>query len=176
MDAGADANGGGGAVNAFLDRHADKITTLSETGCMIWTGAATRQGYGIAFDGKISAAGHKVPEGAHRLSYAAEHGAIPPFMNVLHRCDVPCCVNPDHLFVGTQNDNMQDKISKGRQVRGDLHGMATMTEETVRAIRSEYRFRKVTGAMLAKKYGLNKSAVAAAIRGQNWKHIEGTAP
>ena len=159
-------------MNAFLEKHQDKIVTLSESGCMIWTAASTQKGYGIAFAGRISAAGHKIPEGAHRLSYVAENGTIPKGAYVLHRCDVPCCVNPNHLFLGDQLANMQDMAAKGRSPIGSRHGMATMNEDVVRRIRSEYRFHRVTAAMLADRYGLTRSAVAAVVRRQTWKHIK----
>jgi hypothetical protein len=82
------------------------------TGCWLWQGAHNRRGYGrLYYSGKDYR--------AHRLAYVAFVGPIPNNMLVCHRCDVPQCVNPEHLFLGTAQDNESDKVSKGRQTRGD---------------------------------------------------------
>jgi hypothetical protein len=79
------------------------------TDCWLWTGGKHRQGYGqISIARKMAL--------AHRVSYELEVGPIPPGMSVLHKCDVPGCVRPDHLFTGTQKDNMADCARKGRTV------------------------------------------------------------
>lgn len=163
-------------MNAFIERHADRIAQVSESGCMIWLGASTPGGYGIVWDGKKSPAGNNVPDGAHRVSFQTSNGAMPESAHVLHRCDVRCCVNPDHLFLGNQDANMKDMAAKGRSCLGSRHGKAKMNESDVVRLRSEYRFHRITAADLAKKSGFGKGAVAAAIRGTTWKHIEGTAP
>ena len=82
-------------------------------GCWLWT-AGLNRGYG-AF------AVHRKDIGAHRYSWMLENGPIPDGLFVLHRCDNPPCVRPDHLFIGTQLDNMLDKMSKGRGYEGDRH-------------------------------------------------------
>lgn len=86
-----------------------------ETGCWIWTRAkSSSNGYGKAhFGGRTL--------GAHRAAWEIYRGPIPPGLFVLHRCDVPLCVNPDHLFIGTQLDNVTDRESKGRTSRGAKH-------------------------------------------------------
>ncbi len=76
-------------------------------GCWLWTGCVNNKGYGALYiRGKV--------EGAHRAYWEVYNGSIPDNMCVLHTCDNPPCVNPDHLFLGTQSDNMIDKIKKGR--------------------------------------------------------------
>lgn len=78
-------------------------------GCWLWTGRKNRDGYGyVSIDSK--------PVGAHRIAYSLNVGAIPDGLFVLHRCDTPPCVNPSHLFLGTNTDNMRDASGKGRLV------------------------------------------------------------
>jgi hypothetical protein len=76
-----------------------------ETGCILWTGCRTTNGYG----GLNFRRRHLQ---AHRASWIAHHGPIPKGLLVCHRCDVRTCINPDHLFLGTQKENMQDKVAK----------------------------------------------------------------
>lgn len=75
--------------------------------CWLWTGAVAGFGYGVC-----GSRGRRAR--AHRVAYTLEVGPIPPGMQVLHRCDTPRCVRPDHLFLGTQLDNMRDMHAKGR--------------------------------------------------------------
>ena len=82
------------------------------TGCWLWLKTCSPQGYGVAFDLKP---GQRWA--AHRLSYTAFNGEIKLGNFVLHKCDVRCCVNPDHLYAGTQQDNMDDAVRRGRMSR-----------------------------------------------------------
>lgn len=90
------------------ERLDEKYEVITESGCWIWTGAISDTGYG-SING----------ENAHRAMYERYKGAIPPGMFVLHSCDVRCCVNPAHLSVGSQQDNMDDAVRKGRVAFGD---------------------------------------------------------
>lgn len=126
------------------------IYTTKTAGCWVWTGNKDHNGYGyMKVDGK-----QKI---ASRLSYVLHKGDIPEGMNVLHRCDNPICVNPEHLFTGTQKDNLADMDKKGRSNRphGTKHGGTKATEATVKAIRKSRLPRKV----LAQTYGLSLSQV-----------------
>ena len=80
---------------------------VTDSGCWIWAGTRFSTGYGlIPQDGRL--------QKAHRVIWAYVNGPIPPRIHVLHRCDIPLCVNPSHLFLGTNRDNQQDKANKGR--------------------------------------------------------------
>lgn len=87
---------------------------ITECGCQIWTAGADGNGYGqFRFEGKLI--------GSHRASWIASRGPIPNGLHVLHRCDTPPCINPDHLFLGTPADNVADMIRKGRHRRARAH-------------------------------------------------------
>lgn len=91
-----------------IDQRFEENTVRTENGCHVWNGAKTDKGYGlIEVSGKTRR--------AHRVAYEVYKGVIPAGMLILHRCDNPSCVNPEHLRVGTQADNMQEMVSKGRQ-------------------------------------------------------------
>ena len=90
----------------------------------LWTLSWNHDGYGLT-----SRFGQVI---AHRLAYQAFIGPIPPGLCVLHYCDTPACVNPNHLYVGTHADNVKDKVRKGRQAKGERHGSITHPEKLAR--------------------------------------------
>jgi len=140
----------------------DRIEIDTESGCWNWKQSKNQKGYGqMTRNGKS--------EGAHRYSYKAFTGPVPEGLHVLHRCDNPGCVNPDHLFLGNNADNVADKISKGRQrqLRGSEHPRSKLTEEKVLAIRADIRSRVV----IAEEYGVTVRTVEAIQWRENWKHI-----
>ncbi len=131
--------------------------------CWVWTGRTDEWGYGVlSFSGK--------QRKAHRVSWFLQHGRWPQPC-ALHRCDNPACVRVAHLFEGDQSDNVADRDAKGRnnQPRGEGNGLARLTEETVREIRST---RGVSQRDLAKRHGVAKSTLAAALHRRNWRHVQ----
>ena len=114
--------------------------------CWLWTGFIDKHGYGrLMKDGKDT--------GAHRVAWFLHKGAIPDGMQVLHKCDVRHCVNPDHLFLGTHADNHLDKCDKGRVRRGKEHWHYKISDEDVKLLRS-LPFSKQS---LAKIFGISES-------------------
>ena len=114
---------------------------------------------------------------AHRFSWWLHNGAIPRGMCVLHKCDTPACVSPEHLFLGTQQDNIRDRDAKGRTNfwedgarQGSKNPRATITEKDVRDIRRA-RARGVKRKILAKQYGFSKQGLDAIIYRKSWKHV-----
>jgi hypothetical protein len=138
-------------------------TVTDANGCWLWQGARIPDGYGSAWcDGR--------QQGVHRLAYAVVKGRIPIGLCVLHRCDVPQCVNPDHLFLGTNADNSRDRERKGRgnQVRGTDHYKAKLTETKVLAIRMAGKNYK----QIATEYGISPSLACAVLTRKRWAHVK----
>jgi hypothetical protein len=132
--------------------------------CWVWVGARASNGYGV-FKKK----------GAHRVSWELHCGKIPDGLFVLHKCDNPPCVRPDHLFIGDQTDNMSDASKKGRIVidnmPGEKHPLSKLTEDAVRKIRAEYEVGGKTQYALADKYGVSQSVIRDVVLRRGWKHV-----
>ena len=128
--------------------------------CWLWKGATTPKGYGqinIRTNGKTKLIT------AHRYSWQVHHGPIPEGMHVCHHCDTPPCVNPDHLFLGTYEDNMMDMILKGRQPRAKLNAAQ------VKAIRLDTRKHED----IAKEYGVVRQTVSMLKAIRTWLYVPG---
>jgi len=135
-------------------------------GCWLWKGARGSCGYG-----NIQPWGRNGPTfRAHRFAYELLVGLIPKGLLVLHKCDNPACVNPAHLFLGTQADNLRDMDSKGRRVvvRGERNGHAKLRQEQVEEIRTGYASGTITQKELASQYGIDISTVSLIVRGKRW--------
>ena len=104
---------------------------------------------------------------AHRLAYIDAYGSIPKGMCVCHTCDNRSCVNPDHLFLGTPKDNMDDKVSKERQARGITNGMHKLTELQVLEIRKDPRSLRA----IAEDYDMDHTTIGDIKKRKIWKHI-----
>lgn len=138
--------------------------------CWNWMGCRQKIGYGnVTVGSRID--GTKRTVLAHRLAYELAFGEIPDNEKVLHRCDNRACVNPEHLFIGSQADNVADMMAKGRKhtLSGESHPGAKLTQEQVEEIRRRYKAGGITQAQLAKEYGVLQPAISAAIRGHTWK-------
>lgn len=114
--------------------------------------------------------GSNTTRGAHVVSWELHHGrAVPIGMDVLHKCDNPSCIEPKHLKLGTHQDNMDDKVRKGRQSRmvGRDHPAAKLDEEKVRAILSDCRLLR----QVASHYGVSESTISLIRLRKTWKHV-----
>ncbi len=107
---------------------------------------------------------------AHRVSYQVTYGLIPAGMLVCHKCDNPGCVNPQHLFLGTQGDNMLDCHKKGRNPKdGENNGRAKLNRFQASEIRHAYLVGGLTQEEIASKYGVNRMQVSMIARGKHWR-------
>lgn len=139
----------------LVERFWPKVEKPSGDGCWVWTGCRVKKGYGI-----VRLDRSERMASVHRVSWALHNGPIPDGLLVLHRCDNPPCVNPDHLFLGTHTDNMKDMVRKGRQSK-------KLTPDQARTV---YR-RALAGephASIAKDFGIRREAVSAIKRGLAW--------
>lgn len=139
--------------------------------CWLWTGKRNANGYGIV---SIGGKGRYYMV-AHRVAYLLTYGHLPSQMLLCHHCDMPACVNPAHLFVGTVQDNNADMHEKGRQhghaQRGELNEHAKLTEQDVITIRRRYRSGE-TQMSIARDYGITQVCVSMAVLGKNWGHVK----
>lgn len=136
--------------------------------CWLWNKTYCRSHYGITT--KRLPDGSRVGLGAHRRSWEIHFGEIPNGLKVLHKCDVKRCVNPDHLFLGTQKDNMVDKNKKGRQAKGEKNGWSKMTTAKVLKMR-KLKAMGLSTLECAERFGLTRSGAYDIISRKNWKHL-----
>ena len=142
------------------ERIEKKVERIPEGGCWVWMGTTTVRGYGqlIKDTKKLS---------AHRASYEAFVGPIPKGMNVCHTCDNVSCVNPNHLFLGTQKQNLQDMARKGRSTRGEKNPSSKLTKEQVKQI----RMMDETCSFISKIFNVSVSAISAIKRKERWSYV-----
>lgn len=165
---------------SFFDRHADKIAADPNTGCWHWTGVWV----GSTNHGRVWSNGSMLL--AHRVSYQSVFGAIPDGLIVRHKCDVGCCVNPDHLEVGTIADNSRDMFDRGRvskeQVAARLpaspcesNGRSKLCQSDIDQIR-RLRAEGVSCQKVADRFGVTKSYVSKVARRIRWLDDRGNEP
>lgn len=140
----------------------------SSDDCWMWLGSLLPRGYA-----RFSL--HNEAVGAHRVSYRVHIGEVPAGMCICHRCDNPPCVNPAHLFLGTNKDNIQDALTKKRMrfIRGEAHPMSKLTCQSVKQIRSEYKpgMSIQECVTIGAKFGVGINGVMSVVRGRTWKHV-----
>jgi hypothetical protein len=137
--------------------------------CWLWIGARCPKGYG-------SIRRRDRTTSTHRWVWEQIHGPIPKGMVICHKCDIPGCVNPDHLFLGTYKDNAQDMIKKGRAKHdnppfGENHPHAKLTEVQVKEIRELYATGQYSLSKLAMKYGVCLQLISRIKQRKIWRHV-----
>lgn len=147
-------------------RFMDKVYPEPNTGCWLWAGAHhPRYGHG-----SLNGSSYYGFNWAHRFSYFIHNGDFDRSLCVLHKCDIPTCVNPDHLFIGTALENQIDKVNKGRQQRGEKHAFAKINEQDVRNIREAHKSGE-SMVSIGKRYGLHNVSIFDIVHRINWKHV-----
>lgn len=148
-------------TNRFLE----KIIPEPNSGCWLWDAGCTKKGYGSFRTGIKK-------QSAHRFSYELFRGDIPEDLHVLHKCDTRCCVNPDHLFLGTNLDNVRDMYRKGRNrlLLGDLNGATKLDRNQVLEVR-DLRKKGLSERKIAEKFNVSRGSVNAILSGRTWKHV-----
>ena len=135
--------------------------------CWPWTrGTGSVTGYGmITWHGKTI--------GTHRLAFTLTHGPIPKGFWILHSCDNRPCCNPKHLRIGTNKENVEDRMKRGRQpsMLGEAGPRAKLTEKQVRYIRQNYPNSGILQRELAAMFGVTRSNISAVVRGKSWPHL-----
>jgi hypothetical protein len=137
-----------------------------DSGCWEWTKFRNKAGYGMM---RVGTSMHLT----HRLAWGATHGPMERGLCVLHKCDNPACMNPDHLFLGTRYDNAQDCVMKNRQTRmkGESNGMAILTEKQVRLLRDMHLEFGAPQILLAKIANVTTTNMSSLLSGKTWRHV-----
>jgi hypothetical protein len=129
--------------------------------CWIWLGAVSR-GYG-----EVRWQGRQLK--THRASWEIYHGRIPQEMHVLHHCDNARCINPDHLFLGTEQHNADDKVNKGRQPKGETHGRAKLKQQQVIEIRHLLATSNLSNVAIGQRYNIGREAIRRIRLSMRWR-------
>jgi hypothetical protein len=151
-----------------------KVRILGPDDCWEWQASFYPVGYGQYWDGERRV-------GAHRAAYEQCYGPIPEGLVVCHRCDNQACVNPAHLFLGTQAENLADMRGKGRHshgdshrrvvCRGETHKSAKLTQAQVDEIRAAYIPGIVTQKQIAARFGVSDVLVSKIVNGKLWREV-----
>lgn len=145
---------------SIRERIMEKIKII-DTGCWEWTGCKRDGEYG-----RFKVNGHQ--QFAHRVSYQEFVGTIPEGMCVCHKCDNPPCVNPEHLFLGTNADNQKDMVNKKRQLYGERNPKAILTREKADEIRIIYKNGRITMKEVGILFGVSKGCIQHIIHNRHW--------
>lgn len=152
------------SLRFYAAKRLKKKSRKLANGCVVWTGYITPYGYGSSSFGRAMKNVY-----AHRLAFALHHDMPVKFEEfVLHKCDNPPCINPDHLYLGTQKDNMADKVERARQNRGETHYAKKFTESDIRKIRKDTRTEK----RIAADYGVTGPTIGKIRRHERWVHVK----
>ncbi len=146
-----------------LEKLLDKVYPEPTSGCWLWGGRLTSKGYG---DTQC----HTGIRAAHRLSYFYHYGEFDQNLHVLHKCDVKSCVNPMHLYLGTNDDNCRDKAERNRYQVGEKHHNAKLTNQQARSIITEHE-KGASKKELSKKYNVSYTTVWLIVNRKKWVTI-----
>lgn len=150
------------------DRFWARVVKTAGDGCWLWAGGTTAGGYGVAHD----ASGSMTT--AHRVAWEITNGPIPDGKHVCHNCpggDNRLCVNPSHMFLGTQAENMQDAAKKGRTTAGERNARAKLDEQSIAWAKDRIDHGAKRGEVAA-ALGIHRETLYKAMSGKTWRHIK----
>ncbi len=147
----------------YIKRFWSKVDIKSDDECWNWKAGKIRSGHGQFRVNSIKTY-------THRFSYELKNGPIPEGLHICHHCDNPSCVNPNHLFLGTHQDNMKDRDMKGRNncAKGSNHGESKLTEQQILEIRNIIN---MTQKEIGKLYEVTQSTISYIKNNKTWRHI-----
>lgn len=153
------------SLNLTLEERLNRTEIDEETGCVLYKGYRNERGYGVVwYDYK--------PILAHRLSYTLHVGEIPDGVFVLHSCGTSSCINPDHLRLGTHQENMDDRDLHGRTARGERNGGGgKLTEDDVSNIKAALQSGQ-SGVSLGRQYGVSKQMIYHIKHEKLWRDVK----
>ena len=132
--------------------------------CVIFGGCLNKKGYGVVHAGRKQLKAHRVAYcAAHAIPLSAINGVV-----VRHSCDNPSCVNPEHLSIGTQADNVRDRNLRNRQAKKEAHGISKLTEADAIEIKALYASGSYKQKEIARLFGVNQSQISRVITGLQW--------
>jgi len=143
----------------------EKAVRQTDNECWNWSGNINSNGYGRVLIKKEHIF-------AHRASWMIHFGEIPKGMHVCHHCDNRACINPVHLFLGTNLDNINDKMKKGRQSRGIERPAAKLDNNKVRKIRYLFHEREYSNKKLSMMFNVAKSQISEVVHYKSWRHVK----
>jgi len=173
-----------GFTPATIKRFWSHVQKSNPDNCWLWSAYRDKIGYG-RFAIKQECGKYKSIL-AHRISFTLTSGTLPENLCVLHKCDNPPCVNPNHLFLGTLQDNIDDMVAKGRQSKGlssgsytkpesrtygERNGCSKLTNEQITEMRERYIKGNVTQKLLGTEYGVDQSLISYIVNWKRWPHI-----
>jgi len=157
---------GGRKMGDARQRFDEKWMPEPNSGCWLWIGAYSSFGYGQLWGGKSFGVPGNIA--AHQASWIFNRGPIPDGMVIMHKCDNPSCVNPDHLRVGTFKDNTADMLRKNRSPKGESSYRAILKEADIKVIRD----RSIPIKELTKRFGVTKAAIDNIRLRRSWRHVQ----
>lgn len=151
-------------IDEFTKRFWSKVLIKGEDDCWEWQNAIQTKGYGSVCIGKKGKTAL-----AHRVAYFLTYGAFPTGLYVLHKCDNRKCCNPRHLFLGTNQDNVDDMVAKSRQANGERNGRSKLTTKDVEELRRIHKVKKLSYRKLGRLFGISCTTARGIVKGDYWK-------